>query len=176
MNIILEGVDCSGKSTLAQALSMKAGLKVFAEPRKHDISFLDKDNYSAYAFGSIMSTVELLRTADLNIKDRLHLSEVVYSKLYGRPSHVSFAAVDEALVASKIKTVLVLLEVDYETYAKRTLEKKEHVNTREVFTDERTYFARAYDASNLPKITMFAKEHVDVVMNHLMKFLVREAM
>ena len=76
MNIILEGTDCSGKSTFAQMLSEKTDYEVI-QGSSFKISNLGADGMFEY-------TMELLERKDVII-DRIFYSNLVYGKLFNYP-------------------------------------------------------------------------------------------
>lgn len=76
MAIILEGVDCSGKTTFAQSLSEKTGFEI-VKGSSFEISKLGADGM--YQFMS-----DLLKRKDIII-DRLYLSNIIYGEKYGYP-------------------------------------------------------------------------------------------
>jgi len=73
---MLEGVDCSGKSTFAEKLAEKTGFEI-VKGSSFEISKLGADGM--YQFMS-----DLLKRKDIII-DRLYLSNIIYGEKYGYP-------------------------------------------------------------------------------------------
>ena len=76
MAIILEGCDCTGKTTFAEKLSEKTGFEI-VKGSSFEISKLGADGM--YQFMS-----DLLKRKDIII-DRLYLSNIIYGEKYGYP-------------------------------------------------------------------------------------------
>ncbi len=76
MNILLEGVDCSGKSTFANLLSEKTGFEI-VKGSSFEIANLGRDSMFSYM-------MELLDKNNLII-DRFMYSNLVYGSLFNYP-------------------------------------------------------------------------------------------
>ena len=87
--IILEGVDCSGKSTLAEKLSAK-----YDAPITH---------YSKHEEENMLKHALLSKPGTGEIVDRFHLSEIPYTMYYrhGVPQYDSVIKIDLALRETK---------------------------------------------------------------------------
>lgn len=80
MIIILEGIDCSGKSTLAKKLSERTGFEI-VQGSSFEISQLGAD-------GMFEHLVNLLENDDI-IMDRTFYSNLVYGELFDYPMMTS---------------------------------------------------------------------------------------
>lgn len=92
--LILEGCDCSGKSTLATALAVR-----YHAPVTH---------YSAHEEAVMLKHAELCRPGTGEIVDRFHLSEPPYS-MYLRhelPAYSSVERIDNLLLAGNNLVIL----------------------------------------------------------------------
>lgn len=79
--IIFEGVDMSGKSTIAKALSNQTGIPIFKmNVPKHFWDFLIHQRYSGEAI-----TQMLEQTEQSVILDRSFVSDYMYALLFNRP-------------------------------------------------------------------------------------------
>jgi len=85
MRVILEGVDASGKSTLASKLI-----------KDYDLSMIHSGGKAA---NDLTYYTNLLTRLDNVILDRAHISEVVFSKIYNRPERLSF---DDVMAINKM--------------------------------------------------------------------------
>jgi len=90
MKIIFEGADKTGKTTLANLLSKKLGMKMFYPPRATDnVSFPEGGKIEHYFLGINKTMLEMFKMFDNFICDRFFISDAVYSKIYGRTQNIS---------------------------------------------------------------------------------------
>lgn len=73
MRIALDGVDCTGKTTISEALANKYGCNIVRLTNGGD--------------RSLMAYMQFITSHNV-IHDRTFLSEIVYPKVYGRESHL----------------------------------------------------------------------------------------
>lgn len=75
MNIILEGPDAVGKSTLAEKLKIKYGMDVINSTSK------TRNDFTYH--------IDLLDYHDNTVFDRFHIGEMVYPEIYNRPGKLT---------------------------------------------------------------------------------------
>jgi thymidylate kinase len=101
--IVLEGPDASGKSTLANAYAEKYGAKIIHATYQKDMDMPD------YHDKLLQEAVELSKDG-LVIMDRLHLSEMVYAKVFrgGTPWPMHTRMFDKVLMTHSAINILCL--------------------------------------------------------------------
>ena len=110
LNIVLEGCDGVGKSTLAEALAHKNGMDV-----------LHLTRHSLSTFAAMLSRYSFALPV---IMDRGPLSEYVYAKLFGREELISREMMQKLLIVEEGKGFkTVVLDCDPEVIAAR-IEKR----------------------------------------------------
>jgi thymidylate kinase len=176
MNICIEGTDCVGKSFIIEKLIewKKLNFAIIPEKEwKHLIKFDEqKDLWTYFVAGYNLMVVSILLSCDNWIKHRLHLSEYAYCKLLDRKTIFGFEQIDKVLFESKNKTLLILLEVDYDTYCKRMISKnaKERMWVKDEFEKTTNLFKEAYNLSKLDKILIDATKPIENIMEEIKHF------
>ncbi len=137
-HIIIEGLDKTGKSTLARYLSDRLGLpiKKFSAPEK------DKDPTPEYIF--------FLANAERSIIDRCYMSEMAYGPVMRGGSWIDQrmqTVVEE--VAKRRGTTGVYCFADERALAERFVKDKEEFLPIEKAVEVQKNFERAVDASLL---------------------------
>lgn len=100
MFLVLEGVDCTGKSTVCRLLSNTLGAEMYVTPPKQIVSRREnvdrfanaEDHYAFYAEGNIISSKEiqdLLNARKFVVCDRYWLTTFVYHLAMGLDLSVS---------------------------------------------------------------------------------------
>jgi len=162
MIIILEGLDGCSKTTQAKNLSKNLNLTHFEESDdlKHIISFRrNPDDWKYFVTGINAQTLNVFLSFDNFVKDRFHLSEYAYSKLFNRESILSFQEIDNNLCnisgdsycpTKNIPVLLFYLQINLETSKKRTQYKNdEGVYNDDEFTKLDSLFLECFHTSNL---------------------------
>lgn len=166
MIIILEGTDCSGKSSIAKKLSDRLSLTVFPENNKHLLNFqTDSGRFNSFIAGMNVAMLNAYEAFDDFIDDRFHLSEFVYSSFFKRESLVDFTAMDNRLwqLSKRKEIFLFFLECLPEHYLERA-----RIQTQEVdydidsFQKQSKLFHQAYRKSRLEN-----KFHIDTSTHDL---------
>lgn len=112
--IILEGVDCSGKTTLAHALAELSGYEVV-----RGSSFEIAQLGTGEMYGHMMN---LLKRNNIII-DRFFLSNFVYGTLYNKPTMSPDQFMDLAMETEKRGALTVYTTADLEIIAERMDER-----------------------------------------------------
>jgi len=148
MIIILEGMDGTGKTTLARKFE-DLGYTFFKEDDKlkHFINFKsDPEKWEYFVTGMNAQLLNVFDNFDNFVKDRFHFSEYVFSKYTNRKSHLSFYHLEEHLIHLNKEIYLFLFQCDYDTYIERTLNKEEPYKFSKDEYDELN--RKFYDAFN----------------------------
>lgn len=156
MILLLEGVDASGKSSIAQAIEVKYPyLTNIVEPdtTRHILSFKnEKEKYACFVSGQIHNTLTMFKYFDNFIQTRFHLSDFVYSNFYNRKAYISFNYLDTFLFLVSKEVKLILCDIDYDTYVFRHSKRKENDYLEEgEFLQQTLLFKQAFEASRLQK-------------------------
>lgn len=131
MNIILEGLDASGKSTIGKLLKNYQYIDPYHT--KNEPLSTNKKDIDGYAYqlrGSLIFATNVLCSLNKVVIDRLHLSEYVYSKYYNRESYIDFSKIDNLICNN---TMILYCYASYETSLNRFKERNEEI------PDENTY-------------------------------------
>lgn len=168
MNIIIEGCDKSGKSTIIEALKNKVpgmvSVKLMTKPRTKEEA--DRE-YIQDVYKKMRS---ISRTTNLPVLfDRFYLSEVVYSfkRGYEAMDDPFFKEFDRSL---KEDTILVLLEVDPELIAKRFKKDREDFAKEEEIELIQKRYRTVFEQSELPKIKIDPTDRLEEAVEEIMKF------
>lgn len=113
MNIIIEGCDGSGKTTLAKELAKRTGFEL-VKGSSFEISRLGADGMYKH--------MKKLINQDNLIIDRFYQSNYVYGKLFGYPIMEDYQFFDLSTIADE-KAILVYLYADEYTITKRLKER-----------------------------------------------------
>lgn len=181
-NIILEGMECTGKSSFADRLSKLSSHKIYYN---RGIYNLGQD----YTVGQIIGITDLVTkgmTKDI-VFDRFHLSEMVYAETRRKMDFMNglrLVGCDKEL--AKTDTLLIYFkDNDTEWLERRTKEK--FTKQGKLFDEYRFYkeiemFDNLYEISSMDKITIDWKDIKDydttsslklfknILMNHSKKF------
>lgn len=146
--ILLEGVDCSGKSRLA---------KIIAE--RFDLDYIDtehgKEVFGGVKWGSAewalvvaginFQQAQFFRSTSGFVKTRYSLTEEVYSQYYRRKSFYTAQQMERGVES---KVILMWVDLPYDKYKEFTKSRpEEEVFSKEEFDSQRNKFAYAFDRS-----------------------------
>lgn len=178
MNICIEGCDCAGKSFIIKNLVEQTSFKIIPENHelKHTIKFDgQKELWKYFVAGYNVPILSILNEMDGWIKHRLHLSEYVYCNIVGRNSvtNFSYVEIDEFLSKSKVKNILILCEIDYETYCHRmkSKDKDERFWTKTEFDNTTGLFKEAFNNSKLEKILIDSTKPINEIIEKIKIYL-----
>lgn len=108
--IILEGSDCSGKTTLAHALAEVTGYEI-VKGSSFEIAQLGAD-------GMYDHMMDLLKRNNIII-DRFYLSNFVYGNIYNKPTMSDSQFMDLALETERCGALTVYVQADMDVIAER---------------------------------------------------------
>lgn len=111
-SVLIEGADCAGKTTLAKELKNRLGYDLICASHRPG------DQFARY--GHLYSTLSSA------VFERGHISEIVYSRLYGRPA--PFTAQERRLLDGFISEQMIVIHADPEPeLARIRYADREHV-------------------------------------------------
>jgi len=154
MIVIVEGVDCAGKSTLVNTLSKRHLLTPIVNTNEtHRFVNFEKQPYewSYYVTGVIRGYLDIFNNFDNFIKDRFHISEYAYSSYFNRKAFYSFEDIEDILLSLHKEIYLVMCFISYEEYKKRHLLRMESFLQLKEFNKQQNYFFEAFNKSRLKK-------------------------
>lgn len=140
MNIVIEGVDCSGKSTVTESLSKKLGFKV-----KKGSSF----EITAQGNEAMYSHFKHLAPLDNVVIDRFIYSNLVYATLFPEYPILSYSQRGYIERLIKENTIVLYLTADSNTIVNR-IEKRgdEYIDTSHIKDILGTYETVMEDAAS----------------------------
>ncbi len=150
-NIVIEGIDCAGKSTLAKELKTALGW---------DMRFLGHKNCQS----QFLRYLKEYGTLEQTIIERSHVSESLYGKLFGRESPFSKSE-EEILDGILAETALVIacvppLALARERYAERTHVRQ--IITSDTLAPGHEIFEHYFDArKKFPNILRYESKNFD---------------
>lgn len=165
MNIILEGLDASGKSTIGKLLKNYQYIDPYHI--KNEPLSTNKKDIDGYAYqlrGSLIFATNVLCSLNKVVIDRLHLSEYVYSKYYNRESYVDFTRIDDLVLNN---TKILYCHASYDTCVKRFTERGETIPSKEDYVKQLDLYEEALDKSKL--LVCFI--NTDMPLSHTTKIL-----
>ena len=155
MIFTIEGVDCSGKSFLANAISKKFDIPVLEIDFKKSYKDFSTENWKNVIYGSNEMLCSVYRCLDNFVKTRFQLSEYVYSKYYKRDGF-DFDTMDNCGIK---KNIIVLSVISYQAYLERAQGRKDkELFTEQEFYDQQNLFKDAYDKSKVERKILYDVE------------------
>ena len=158
MRIIIEGVDKSGKSTLIEKMKnqFEYGMAIKNMIKPRDASEAETERIKRM-YEEIEFLSSHVGTEHVYILDRFYQSEIVYSILRGNDrlqdeDFMSWVKLREK--ANKRDTLLVLVETDAQTVAKRFKECNEDFVKEEQIEMLQKRYNQVFEMSTLPKIKL----------------------
>lgn len=141
MNIILEGPDATGKSTLAEKLKSKYGMRII--------------NSTSKTRNDLHYHIDLLDYQENTVFDRFHVGEMVYPDIYGRDGKLSdqdFIKITSRIVENN-DLFIVFYCSDIEILKERLIERGELNYLKEIELQNRLfmkwiYVINAYEYKN----------------------------
>ena len=129
MNVILEGLDAAGKTTLAEKLRKKFGMRII-----HSTSKTRND---------LHYHIDLLDYQENTVFDRFHCGEAVYPKIYGRKAKLSKKDFDiiEKRIIDNNDIFIIFITSDMNIINERLLERGEDDYLEEM-DDQNTLFTK----------------------------------
>ncbi len=114
--IIFEGPDGTGKTEISKKLSEVLNIPRFKNELESSLVF-DKNNSSHAAYNSYYMAEFLKKTGYSAILDRLHVSEYVYSKFYGRKTNRDLLFAAEIELSSIEAKIIYCYKSEYSKYS-----------------------------------------------------------
>jgi thymidylate kinase len=148
MIVIIEGVDKTGKTSIAKALSEKIGLTNFRLYQKHTLDFNESNKWPWYVGGMNIALMNVCKAFDNFILDRFHYSEYVYSKSLLRNTIIPFEVMDNFLNEISTPVITFLLDTNWETYMSRCGDETKRFS-KEEFDTQRMFFNAAHANTKL---------------------------
>lgn len=153
MIVILEGLDCSGKTTIADYIANR-----FDMYRYHEYEHLKKlvpfdrdvQNWTFFEAGSVAYMLPMFKAFDDFVIDRFHISAYAYSRYFGRTEMISFEEKERLMVATCKKIHVVYCETDYESYVKRHKKRGEKFLSEEEFDKQKRLFEEGLKKTQFP--------------------------
>lgn len=133
MNIILEGPDATGKSTLANSLKEKYHMD--------KIIHCGADGKNDYNY-----FIDLLNNNENTIFDRFHIGEMVYPVIYGRDFKLTeedFRKINNRII-EKNAIVIIFYSSDIDLLKERLVERDEYHYLKEIDQQNKEYLKRMY--------------------------------
>lgn len=156
MIVILEGVNRTGKTTIANELT-KLGYTYFKDLNVEEVINDKTINKKSFYKGRIIATVEFLQYIKINlIIDRYHYSEFVYGLI--RRNYIADYILSIDKILATLNTKLILMDDDIEKINERA--KKD-------LTIEKKAFDVIYEASILDKMRFNLKDSKDDLVKWL---------
>lgn len=120
MNVILEGLDAAGKTTLAEKLRDKFGMSIL-----HSTAKTRNDLYYH---------IDLLDYRTNTVFDRFHVGEWVYPQVYGRPAKLTeeeFSIIEKRIIDNN-DMFIIFITSDMKIINKRLIERGENDYLKEM--------------------------------------------
>lgn len=113
--IVIEGMDCSGKTSIAKAVAGRFNMSYIDSEWNHENNdALEIESREDFFKGVLTAEAQFMKSITGVVKTRYALSDAVYSAFYNRVSIVNHFQELEDLVGDKLITVLI--DIDYQTY------------------------------------------------------------
>lgn len=147
--LIIEGVDCSGKSKLAAQLSNIYGLTLIdTDYLRHKFPNNPKD-YTQFVAGVNVQQSQFVQSSQGFVKTRYSLTERAYAEYYKRRSVITPQEMEEA---GKDKVITLLIDIRYEKYIELSkTRQEEEIFSESEFNLQRELFLTAFIESKLQK-------------------------
>lgn len=146
MKITLEGVDCTGKNTIAKFLSDIFGISYFdTDYNKLNVSEFHRDFIS----GMLYTEMQMYKSLDNFVKPRYSLTELVYSEIYGRKCDQDI--LEDGCLINHILILILIEEDKYEEYSKLVLSERgeEELLSWEQIDNLQKYYLKYFNASKI---------------------------
>lgn len=158
MNIIIEGPDASGKTTLAKEFEKHGFTYKKCSPGEH----AEKSNLNYNYFSSLLK--------DNNcVFDRFFISELVFSEQYSREPVISFEEVNSLVSANLDNTILIFLYASDTNTLKKRLEERNEVEYLSEIDEQNKLFMKyawifsAYESKNIYLVNITNHDSLDEV-------------
>ena len=127
MNVILEGLDAAGKTTLAEKLRDKYGMSIL--------------HSTASTRNDLAYHIDLLDYREKTVFDRFHVGEWVYPEVYGRPAKMTledFKTVEKRIIDNN-DMFIIFITSDMEIINNRLIERGEENYLKEMAAQNRWF-------------------------------------
>lgn len=129
MKIVIEGPNNVGKSTFIKNLLKRDTFKNY---EVEHLSHLTPNDYQFHK--------DLLDLPQDMIFDRFYLGEIIYSEIYGRKPKLTQNKLAELCNQYKDKTIIIVLDADYEFIIRSNKNKNEDFNYEEVKKEKAGFY------------------------------------
>jgi len=147
--IIIEGMDCTGKTEIAKELADYYNLQaVDTDWGKDEWDYKNDLDWAPFVGGMNLMLSQFAISTSGWVKARYHLTEKVYSNYYKRKTLIPFETVDDLI---KDKAILVWLDLGYQKYLELMKEHRQHEKILDYnhFCSQRVQFDRAFKESKI---------------------------
>jgi thymidylate kinase len=148
-SIVLEGLDCTGKSTVAELLTSN-GKRLYLTPnRKHELPQVHHSGYDLITIGQYKAFFDLLVQGDA-VMDRCHLSSYVF----GNTSWADLSFCEENVLLKTPNLRGVYLYATDEVVKERMLIKGEPSHLFDQYKANKERYEEALKLTNIPFIKL----------------------
>lgn len=143
-NVILEGVDSCGKTSVAKEIARLWGF-TFIDTDWHNLDYKRATGLDTrpYFDGLNLATAQFLKSAKGLIKPRYSLSEAVYSKYYKRGSLLTQEEMESVIIT---KGIVFYIDIDYDKYCEiHKTRSIEPPMDKHMFEDQQGLFYQAFE-------------------------------
>lgn len=146
--IILEGVDCCGKTSLGKELARHFYLDFIDNEYLMEQREFSSRDWGLIAGGLNIQQAQFIYSSSGFVKTRYSLTEDVYSKFYHRPSLITPQQMESAGLN---KILLLYIDLSYQKYRDLAKQRKEKLTSEREFLSVQGYFSQAFVRSQLNK-------------------------
>ena len=152
MNIIFEGPNCCGKSTLINKILLT-----------DEFNHFEVEHLSSKSPNTLEFHKQILKSDRDMIFDRFFIGELVYSEIYGRSPKYSLADLKDMAYDSYLHdgTRIVLCDADYDFIVSHMQDRGEEYNQDIVFNEKRLFNYYAHELIKSGTVVAIRKLHLD---------------
>jgi thymidylate kinase len=161
MVLIFEGLDCSGKTTLADLIAHDQNFKRYKEYKelKNLVSFHDQLNeWSYFEAGSVAYMLPMFSAFDDFVIDRFHFSCYAYTRFFKRQEFISFEKKEDLMFATQKDIRIVYCDITEKTFDERHEIKRER---KWEFNEQKRLFEEAITLSRFPVLRVDTNNSVE---------------
>lgn len=165
MIVTLEGIDCCGKSWLADEIAREFMLTRFDNSfSPHAASYTDPESsWEDVVWGMNVVTGQAYDSFDNFVKDRFFMSEYVYAKYYKRRMNVSY---DDLCARGADKNVLIFVDASYDVHVAIAEKKGEKPFTLDEYNEHRGLYYQALHNANVIRKFVVQNDSTAASMAH----------
>ena len=162
MILILEGLDCSGKTTIADRLV--SDLRYFTRYKEYKelknlVSFHGQlEQWSYFEAGAVSYMLPMFAAFDNFVIDRFHISAYAYTRFFKRKEFVTFEKKEELMSATKKDIEIIYCDISEKTFVERHDVKKER---KWSFEEQKQLFEEALKLTKFPVTRIDTNNSVD---------------